>query len=42
LISLVRSNKEKNVGFLKESRRLNVAITRTRKMLVVVGDKETL
>ncbi len=42
IISLVRSNDEGQVGFLSEKRRLNVAITRPRRLLVVVGDSETL
>ncbi|KAI9006369.1 P-loop containing nucleoside triphosphate hydrolase protein [Hyaloraphidium curvatum] len=42
ILSLVRSNEEGDVGFLSESRRLNVAITRSRRHLFVVGDSETL
>jgi DNA polymerase alpha-associated DNA helicase A len=42
IISLVRSNDTGQVGFLSEKRRLNVAITRPRRLLVVVGDSETL
>ncbi|GAA5937663.1 uncharacterized protein JCM15063_002082 [Sporobolomyces koalae] len=42
IISLVRSNESGEIGFLKEMRRLNVAMTRPRRQLVVVGDSETL
>jgi ATP-dependent RNA/DNA helicase IGHMBP2 len=41
-ISLVRSNNRSEIGFLKDYRRLNVAMTRARKKLVVVGDSATL
>lgn len=42
IISLVRSNEEHDVGFLNERRRLNVAMTRAKRQLVVVGDAETI
>ncbi|VDB96684.1 unnamed protein product [Peniophora sp. CBMAI 1063] len=42
VISLVRSNNERDVGFLKEKRRLNVAMTRARRHLCVVGDSSTV
>ncbi len=41
-ISLVRSNEDGEIGFLKDLRRLNVALTRARIKLVVVGDLATL
>lgn len=42
LISLVRSNDKGEIGFLSDKRRMNVAITRARRKLVVVGDTATL
>jgi len=42
LFSLVRSNTEQSLGFLEDLRRLNVAITRPRRHLFVVGDTATL
>ncbi|EAS34851.3 DNA helicase [Coccidioides immitis RS] len=42
VVSLVRSNAEREVGFLGEKRRLNVAMTRPRKHLCVCGDSETI
>ncbi|RYY92796.1 MAG: IGHMBP2 family helicase, partial [Chitinophagaceae bacterium] len=41
-ISLTRSNAEASIGFLSEVRRMNVAMTRARKKLVLVGDSATL
>lgn len=41
-ISLVRSNTEAEIGFLSDIRRMNVAMTRARKKLVVIGDSATL
>lgn len=41
-ISMTRSNAEAAIGFLSEVRRMNVAMTRARKKLVVVGDSATL
>ena len=42
VISLVRSNREGNVGFLAETRRMNVALTRARRKLIVIGDSATI
>jgi len=42
IFSLVRSNDKRETGFLKEERRLNVAMTRARRHLVVIGDSETV
>lgn len=41
-ISLTRSNEQNEIGFLKEYRRMNVALTRARSKLVVFGDSATL
>ncbi len=42
LISFVRSNENNRVGFLRDERRLNVAMTRARRKLVMIGDSSTL
>jgi ATP-dependent RNA/DNA helicase IGHMBP2 len=42
IISLVRSNTDGNIGFLSDIRRMNVAMTRARKKLLIVGDSATL
>lgn len=42
IISLVRSNYDGNIGFLAETRRMNVALTRARRKLIVVGDSATI
>ena len=41
-ISLVRSNTKSEIGFLKDYRRMNVAMTRAKKKLIIVGDSATL
>jgi len=41
-ISLTRSNSDSRIGFLSEIRRMNVAMTRARKKLIVIGDSATL
>lgn len=41
-ISMTRSNADSTIGFLSDIRRMNVAMTRARKKLVVVGDSATL
>lgn len=42
IISLVRSNDEGQIGFLRDLRRMNVAITRARMKLIILGDRSTL
>jgi ATP-dependent RNA/DNA helicase IGHMBP2 len=41
-ISLVRSNPEGEIGFLSDTRRMNVALTRAKRKLVVIGDSSTI
>ena len=41
-ISLVRSNERSDIGFLADTRRLNVAMTRAKKKLVIIGDSGTI
>lgn len=41
-ISLARSNNEQQIGFLSDVRRMNVAMTRAKKKLVVIGDSATI
>ena len=42
VLTMVRSNQEQEIGFLSDLRRTNVAMTRARKKLIVVGDSATL
>ena len=42
VVSFVRSNPEGDIGFLQDVRRTNVALTRTRRKLLVIGDSATL
>jgi senataxin len=42
IISCVRANREKQIGFLKQSKRLNVALTRARFSLIILGNQPTL
>ena len=42
VISLVRSNANNEIGFLADTRRMNVALTRARRKLIVIGDSATI
>lgn len=40
IYSIVRNNKKKEIGFVKSKERLNVALSRAKKLIILVGDKE--
>ena len=40
--STVRSNPQRNIGFLRDYRRINVALSRARNLLIIVGDDDTM
>ncbi|HRD43763.1 MAG TPA: C-terminal helicase domain-containing protein, partial [Ferruginibacter sp.] len=42
ILSLVRSNDDGVIGFLKDYRRMNVAVTRAKEQLFVIGDSATI
>jgi superfamily I DNA and/or RNA helicase len=42
ILSLVRSNDAGEVGFLSDVRRMNVGMTRARRLLVIIGDSSTI
>ena len=42
VISTVRSNRDGEIGFLADERRMNVALTRAKRKLIVIGDSATL
>ncbi len=42
VLSMVRSNDEGQIGFLRDLRRMNVAITRARMKLIIIGDSSTM
>jgi ATP-dependent RNA/DNA helicase IGHMBP2 len=42
IVSLVRANRDGDIGFLQDIRRMNVALTRARRKLIVIGDSATI
>jgi len=42
IYSVVRSNANKKIGFLRDERRLNVALSRAKELLIIVGDHDTV
>ena len=42
IVSMVRSNDFGEIGFMRDERRINVALTRSRHVLIVVGNGDTL
>ena len=42
ILSLVRSNERREIGFLEDTRRMNVALTRARRKLIIIGDSATI
>lgn len=42
IVSTVRSNSKRDIGFMKDERRINVALTRSRHLMIVVGHGNTL
>ena len=42
IINTVRANASGQIGFLKDKRRMNVAMSRARELLIIIGDQKTL
>ena len=42
IVSTVRANRRKDIGFMKDERRINVALTRSRHLMIVVGHGDTI